>query len=85
MTGMEGIPDVQETIVVTQGSIVQPTDVVVTVQVGQTDTHLTPEIFQVSILVCRMWDTLTTYYLDLSYHIITYWCFKSKHGNHSMV
>ncbi|XP_065891292.1 serine-rich adhesin for platelets-like isoform X2 [Dysidea avara] len=44
---MEGIPDVQETIVVTQGSIVQPTDVVVTVQVGQTDTHLTPEIFQV--------------------------------------
>jgi len=52
---MEGIPDLQETIVVTQGSIVQPTDVVVTVQVGQTDTHQTPEICQVSILLCLIW------------------------------
>jgi len=50
---MDSIPGAQEleTIVVTQGSIVQPSDVVVTVQVSQTDTHQTPELCQVSILM----------------------------------
>ena len=36
-------------IVVTQGTSVQPTDVVVTVQVGQMDSQRTPEVYQVSV------------------------------------
>ena len=42
----------EETIVVvTQGTSVQPTDVVVTVQVGQMDSQRTPEVYQVSMQV----------------------------------
>lgn len=42
----------EETIVVvTQGTSVQPTDVVVTVQVGQMDSQRTPEVYQVSMHV----------------------------------
>ena len=42
----------EETIVVvTQGTSVQPTDVVVTVQVGQMDSQRTPKVYQVSMQV----------------------------------
>jgi len=45
----------EETIVVTQGTSVQPTDIVVTVQVGQMDSQQTPEVCVcvcVSVCLC---------------------------------
>ena len=79
---MDGIPDVQELEnVVTQGSIVQPTDVVVTVQVGQTDTHQTPELCQVSILKHHvMWRDLACDHMHDALYLVML-CMPSRVHN----